>query len=274
MPASLDRLQQGAPDVVAPGRRRHEEVLEVARGLPRPGRGVHDAVGHPDAPARVVEGEQAEHGVVAGAEPVEGGAGGPVGQLGPVEGQIAGPQGPPVVPVGVVQCPDGAHPSSFPSAGSGGRDRSAGPRRSPDRGRLSEGLLGILPHMARGTEGHAWRGREVPIVWNGTKLRAWAPEPLAGQDFSLGPRAIRLTERAVAAVVAAGNRSAHFGPLARLLLRSEGVASSSIEGLRTPLAAVAAAEVGGAGSDVASHVADNLGAVHRSPGVAGASAEP
>ena len=98
-------------------------------------------------------------------------------------------------------------------------------------------------------------------MWNGTKLRAWAPGPLAGQDFSLGPRAIRLTERAVAAVVAAGNRSAHFGPLATLLLRSEGVASSSIEGLRTPLADVAVAEVGGAGSDVASCVADNLGAV-------------
>ncbi len=87
------------------------------------------------------------------------------------------------------------------------------------------------------------------------------PEPLAGQDFSLGPRAIRLTERAVAAVAAAGNRSAHFGPLATLLLRSEGVASSFIEGLRTPLADVAAAEVGATPSDVASHVADNLGAV-------------
>ena len=98
-------------------------------------------------------------------------------------------------------------------------------------------------------------------MWNGTKLRAWAPEPLAGQDFSLGPRAIRLTERAVAAVVAAGNHSARLGPLATLVLRSEGVASSSLEGLRTPLVDVAAAEVGGALSDVASRAADNLGAV-------------
>ncbi len=98
-------------------------------------------------------------------------------------------------------------------------------------------------------------------MWNGTKLRAWAPEPLAGQDFSLGPRAIRLTERAAAAVVGAGNHATHFGPLATLLLRSEGVASSYIEGLRTPLADVAAAEVGGALSDVAAYVADNLGAV-------------
>jgi Fic family protein len=98
-------------------------------------------------------------------------------------------------------------------------------------------------------------------VWQGTRLRAWAPEPLARQDFSLGPRAIRLTERAVAAVAAAGNHSAHVGPLATLLLRSESVASSYLEGLRTPLADVAATEVGGALGDAASHVADNLGAV-------------
>ena len=101
----------------------------------------------------------------------------------------------------------------------------------------------------------------MAIVWNGTTSQAWTPEPLARQDFSLGPRAIRLTERAVAAAVAAGNHAAHFGPLATLLLRSEGVASSYIEGLRTPLADVAAAEVGGALSEVASYVADNLGAV-------------
>ncbi len=126
---------------------------------------------------------------------------------------------------------------------------------------VPEGLLGILPPVARVAEGYAARGREVPIVWNGTKLRAWVPEPLAGQDFSLGPRAIRRTERAVAAVAAAGNRSAHFGPLATLLARSEGVASSFIEGLRTPLADVAATEVGATPSAVASHVADNLGAV-------------
>ena len=267
-----DRLEQGAPDVVAAGRRRHEEVLEVAGGLPGPGRGVHDAVGHPDAAAGVVEGDQAEQGVVAaGAEPLEGGPGGLVGQLGAVEGQIAAPQRPPVVPVVGFEWPYGAHPSSFPSAGSGGRDRSAGPQRRlpegvPGRLRIPKGSLDILRHVARVTEGYASRGREVPIVWNGKKLKAWAPAPLAGQDFSLGPRAIRLTERAGAAVVAAGNHAARVGPLATLLLRSEGVASSSLEGLRTPLVDVAAAEVGGsqvgeALGDVATHVADNLGAV-------------
>jgi Fic family protein len=105
------------------------------------------------------------------------------------------------------------------------------------------------------------RGREVPIEWNGAPARAWVPTKLAEQEFELGPRAARLSERAVAAVVAAGSRSAHFGPVATLLLRSEGVASSYIEALRTPLADLAAAEAGGALGDVASYVADNLGTV-------------
>ena len=102
-----------------------------------------------------------------------------------------------------------------------------------------------------------YRGHEVPIEWSGNQLRAWVPEPLAEQEFELGSRAIRLTERAVAAVETAGNRSARFGPIATLLLRCEGVASSYIEGLSSPLADVAAAEVCGTISDAASYVADN-----------------
>jgi Fic family protein len=110
-------------------------------------------------------------------------------------------------------------------------------------------------------EGSVYRGHDVPIVWSGRRARAWVPRPLVDQGFELGTRATRLTERAVASVVTAGNRSARFGPLATLLLRSEGVASSFIEGLRSPLADVAAAEVGGTLGDAASYVADNLGAV-------------
>ena len=82
------------------------------------------------------------------------------------------------------------------------------------------------------TEGSVSRGHEVPIVWRGVPILAWVPTPLAEQDLTLGSRATRLTERAAAAVAAAGNRSSHFGPIATLLLRSEGVASSYIEGLR------------------------------------------
>src|SRR5580704_5037188 len=103
------------------------------------------------------------------------------------------------------------------------------------------------------------RGREVPITWNGVRLRAWVPAPLAGQGFELASvRAVRLTERAAGAIEAAGSRPARFEPVAMLLLRSEGVASSYIEGIRTPLVDVAAAEVGGALSDAAAYVADNL----------------
>jgi Fic family protein len=92
-------------------------------------------------------------------------------------------------------------------------------------------------------------------------VRAWVPAPLVGQSFELGTRAVRVSERAAAAVVAAGNRPVRFEPVAMLLLRSEGVASSYIEGIRTPLVDVAAAEVGSVLSDTASYVADNLAAV-------------
>jgi Fic family protein len=105
-------------------------------------------------------------------------------------------------------------------------------------------------------------GREVPIIWNGARLRAWVPAPLAGRTFELGSvRAVRLTEKAAGAIVAAGSRRARFEPVAMLLLRSEGVASSYIEGIRTPLVDVAAAEVGSVLSDAASYVADNLATV-------------
>lgn len=115
------------------------------------------------------------------------------------------------------------------------------------------------------------RGQEVPIVWNGASLQAWVPTPLAAQRFDLGGRAVRLSEHALAAVTQAGNRSARFGPAATLLLRSEGVASSYIEGVRAPLAEVAAAEVGGTLSQAATNVADNLGAV---VGALGSPAQP
>ncbi|CAN5728105.1 MAG: hypothetical protein ACR2JF_01605 [Iamia sp.] len=49
-------------------------------------------------------------------------------------------------------------------------------------------------------------------------------------------------------------------PLARLLLRAEGLASSNVEGVHAPLVDVAIAEeVGGVGA--ANHVADNLAIV-------------
>jgi len=99
------------------------------------------------------------------------------------------------------------------------------------------------------------------VTWNGRPVRAWVPDLLGGQNFEVGVRAARRTEQAGAAVRASDGATSGFEPLALLLLRTEGVASSYIEGLRTPLADVAAAEVGGAANTTAAWVADNLTAV-------------
>lgn len=106
-------------------------------------------------------------------------------------------------------------------------------------------------------------GTEVTIEWNGRPATAWAPDPLASRHREVGAEVVRRTERAVAAVRLADARMpADWEPLARLLLRTEGVASSNIEGLHVPVADVAAAELAGdaVGGDAA-WVADNLGAV-------------
>jgi len=99
------------------------------------------------------------------------------------------------------------------------------------------------------------------VTWGGAPVRAWVPHLLASQDFEVGIGTARRTEQAIAAVRASGDASHRFEPLALLLLRAEGVASSYIEGLRAPLADVAAAEVGDTSNATAAWVADNLRAV-------------
>ena len=143
---------------MAPGRRGHEEVLEVALGLPGPGRGVDDAVGHPDAPAGVVEGEQAEQALRPGAEAVEGGPGGVVGELGPVEVQVAGPQGPPVVPVVLAQAP-GSRSWTTASHGPGDDPRTYGSAMAPPG--PGPGPLGAL-RADPGPRGGAGHGASTP----------------------------------------------------------------------------------------------------------------
>jgi len=105
------------------------------------------------------------------------------------------------------------------------------------------------------------RGQEEIVIWNAAPVRAWVPHPLASQDFEVGTRTARRTEQAIAALHASGGASARFEPIALLLLRAEGVASSYIEGLRTPVTDVAAAEVGDTSNATAAWVADNLTAV-------------
>ena len=105
------------------------------------------------------------------------------------------------------------------------------------------------------------------VPWRNGFIDAANPDPIATASFTFGERTTRRTEQAAAAVVLAGERA--HGALevaARLLLRSEGLASSAIEGLRATPAEVAVAglerEAGRDADPVASWVADNVAVVN------------
>ena len=86
----------------------------------------------------------------------------------------------------------------------------------------------------------------VPAEWQGPMVQASAPASIANVHLDLPIATVRRTEQAAAAARLAGARAT--GPAevaARLLLRSEGLASSAIEGLRATAASVAT--VGSAG---------------------------
>ena len=101
-------------------------------------------------------------------------------------------------------------------------------------------------------------GREVSVDWQGARVRAWLPAPLGKRQPALSERTARNTERAAAAVREVSARMpTGFEPLARLLLRAEGLASSRVEGIEAPLDDVVRAEAG-TSEGVAAHVADNL----------------
>ncbi|MBI4728231.1 MAG: Fic family protein [Acidobacteria bacterium] len=106
------------------------------------------------------------------------------------------------------------------------------------------------------------RGRTVKVPWQGRNVEAYVPPLVSRLAPALTPRTIRQTERAAAAVVRLGDReAAGLGPAARLLLRSEGLASSFIEGVRASVADVAVAEADEAIGGAPGWVADNLAAV-------------
>lgn len=106
-------------------------------------------------------------------------------------------------------------------------------------------------------------GIEVAIEWNGRPARAWRPDPLASRALDLPVDIARATERAAGGVARVADRlPSSSEPVARVLLRAEGIASSNIEGLRAPAAQVAAAELDdAAASHDAALVADNLAVV-------------
>ena len=101
-------------------------------------------------------------------------------------------------------------------------------------------------------------GRTVEAEWNGRQVQTWVPAPLRERHFDLSISTARAGERACAALRLADARLPHhWAPLARLLLRNEGVASSGIEGLREPIESVLIAGRTGLGG-TAGWVADNL----------------
>jgi Fic family protein len=106
-------------------------------------------------------------------------------------------------------------------------------------------------------------GHWATIDWQGRPAKAWVPEPLGATTFDVDVGVVRKTERAAAAVQRADDRlPGTWEAIARVLLRSEGLASSNIEGLRAPVEAVIAAEVDDTASDsTAAWVADNLAVV-------------
>jgi Fic family protein len=106
-------------------------------------------------------------------------------------------------------------------------------------------------------------GQWASIEWQGRPARAWLPDPVADRDLDVGTTVARKTERALAAVRRADERlPGTWEPIARILLRTEGIASSNIEGLQAPIEAIVAAEVDDSGVDrTAAWVADNLAVV-------------
>lgn len=113
--------------------------------------------------------------------------------------------------------------------------------------------------MALDTEGIS--GYSVETEWNGRPVQAWVPAPLRERPLVLSASTARAGERACSAIRLADARlPGHWEPLARLLLRNEGMASSGIEGLREPMEAVLIAGRTGSGG-AAGWVADNLAVI-------------
>ena len=105
-------------------------------------------------------------------------------------------------------------------------------------------------------------GSTVTVEWNAKLVHAFVPDTLAGFTPELSEGTVRRTERAAAAVRRVGDfASGGLEVAARLLLRSEGVASSHIEGINARPDEVAVAAVDDSIGGSAAWVADNLAVI-------------
>jgi Fic family protein len=103
---------------------------------------------------------------------------------------------------------------------------------------------------------------EIEFNWNGQRAKASIPPSLVDLTWDLPESVVRTTERAAAAIVRSNDRlPPSWEPLARLLLRCEGVASSAVEQIRAPLEEVATAEIAELITGPSAWVADNLAVV-------------
>lgn len=104
-------------------------------------------------------------------------------------------------------------------------------------------------------------GTEVPIVWRGRRVRAFVPQLLAERDLTLDAKAAaRCGAAEVSVSLGAEALGDDYAPLARMLLRAEGIASSFIEGVAAPVVEVVLAEHGAGAQTPAAWVAANLAA--------------
>ena len=103
-------------------------------------------------------------------------------------------------------------------------------------------------------------GRYERVVWNGRRIKAFVPALLRSRDLTLSPSAARRCGAAEASVeTGAAALPEDYAPLARMLLRTEGIASSYVEGVSAPVVDVVLAEHDRAGQhSPAAWVAANL----------------
>lgn len=130
-----------------------------------------------------------------------------------------------------------------------------------ETGIISERKVCNLPKMVEDLAGEP--GFAVEREWRGRRVQAWVPAPLRDRPLRLSVPTVRAAERACAALRLADARLPDiWEPLARVLLRNEGMASSGIEGLTEPIESVLIAGRTGAGG-TAGWVADNLVVIDR-----------